>query len=142
MKKSSQINVQDQVIRLMKHDGRDYVCITDIAKQKNPDFPADVSNNPVCWESMAGAMARPQKNPPVSRVRRSAVVAALPHSVTRLYRKRSSPIITNASAAIPTRLRRITKATGVMCSMAFRWAAKALPHRRVAKINPNDAVNL
>ena len=45
MKKSSQINVQDQVIRLMKHDGRDYVCITDIAKQKNPDFPADVIKN-------------------------------------------------------------------------------------------------
>ncbi len=45
MKKSSQINVQDQIIRLMKHDGRDYVCITDIAKQKNPDFPADVIKN-------------------------------------------------------------------------------------------------
>ena len=45
MKKSSQINVQDQVIRLMKHDGRDYVCITDIAKQKNPEFPADVIKN-------------------------------------------------------------------------------------------------
>ncbi len=45
MKKSSQINVQDQIIRLMKHDGRDYVCITDIAKQKNPEFPADVIKN-------------------------------------------------------------------------------------------------
>ena len=45
MKKSSQINVQDQVIRLMKHDCRDYVCITDIAKQKNSDFPADVIKN-------------------------------------------------------------------------------------------------
>ena len=45
MKKSSQINVQDQVIRLMKHNSRDYVCITDIAKQKNPEFPADVIKN-------------------------------------------------------------------------------------------------
>ena len=45
MKKKNEINVQDQVIRLMKHDGRDYVCITDIAKQKNPDFPADVIKN-------------------------------------------------------------------------------------------------
>ena len=45
MKKSSQINVQDQVISLMKHDGRDYVCITDIANQKNPEFPADVIKN-------------------------------------------------------------------------------------------------
>ena len=45
MKKSNEINVQDQVIRLMKHDGRDYVCITDIAKQKNPEFPADVVKN-------------------------------------------------------------------------------------------------
>ena len=45
MKKKNEINVQDQVIRLMKHDGRDYVCITDIAKQKNPEFPADVIKN-------------------------------------------------------------------------------------------------
>ena len=45
MKKSNEINVQDKVIRLMKHDGRDYVCITDIAKQKNPEFPADVIKN-------------------------------------------------------------------------------------------------
>ena len=45
MKKRNEINVQDQVIRLMKHDGRDYVCITDIAKQKNPEFPADVIKN-------------------------------------------------------------------------------------------------
>ena len=45
MKKKNEINVQDQVIRLMKHDGRDYVCITDIAKQKNPEFPADVVKN-------------------------------------------------------------------------------------------------
>ena len=45
MKKSSEINVQDQVIRWMKRDGRDYVCITDIAKQKNPEFPADVIKN-------------------------------------------------------------------------------------------------
>ena len=45
MKKSNEINVQDQIIRLMKHDGRDYVCITDIAKQKNPEFPADVVKN-------------------------------------------------------------------------------------------------
>ena len=45
MKKRNEINVQDQVIRWMKHDGRDYVCITDIAKQKNPEFPADVIKN-------------------------------------------------------------------------------------------------
>ena len=45
MSKNGQINVQDQVIRLLKHNGRDYVCITDIAKQKNPEFPADVIKN-------------------------------------------------------------------------------------------------
>jgi len=45
MNKTIEIAVQDQTIRFMKQNGCDYVCITDIAKQKNPGFPADVIKN-------------------------------------------------------------------------------------------------
>ena len=43
--KTQELAVQGIGIRITKVDGMDYVCLTDIAKQKNPDFPADVIKN-------------------------------------------------------------------------------------------------
>lgn len=39
------IKVKDSVIRTLKVSGTDYICITDIARQKNPDEPKDVVKN-------------------------------------------------------------------------------------------------
>lgn len=45
MVKSRTITVKDTEIKTMKLNGRDYVCITDIAKQKNAIEPKDVVKN-------------------------------------------------------------------------------------------------
>ena len=45
MKKVQEINVKDTVIRTMKVGDADYICITDIARQKNPLEPKDVVKN-------------------------------------------------------------------------------------------------
>ena len=45
MGKAAEIIVRGESIRFNKLNGLDYVCITDIAKQKNPEFPADVVKN-------------------------------------------------------------------------------------------------
>ena len=46
MKESkNEFTVQGTVIRYKTINEMDYVCITDIARQKNPDFPADVVRN-------------------------------------------------------------------------------------------------
>ena len=45
MKKVQEINVKDTVIRTMKASNADYICITDIARQKNPLEPKDVVKN-------------------------------------------------------------------------------------------------
>jgi len=45
MAKSKTITVKETEIKTMKLGGRDYVCITDIAKQKNPVEPKDVVKN-------------------------------------------------------------------------------------------------
>lgn len=37
--------VKDTTIRTLSKDGIDYICITDIARQKNPDEPKDVVKN-------------------------------------------------------------------------------------------------
>ena len=41
----NELTVQGTVIRFMQVNDSDYVCITDIARQKNPDFPTDVVRN-------------------------------------------------------------------------------------------------
>ena len=41
----NELTVQGAVIRFMQVNDSDYVCITDIARQKNPDFPTDVVRN-------------------------------------------------------------------------------------------------
>ena len=41
----STIQVRDTVIKTMKANGTDYICITDIARQKNPIEPKDVVKN-------------------------------------------------------------------------------------------------
>lgn len=45
MSKNSEIAVKDVLIRTMTKDGIDYICITDIARQKNPVEPKDVVKN-------------------------------------------------------------------------------------------------
>ena len=45
MAKKSEIIVKDVSIRTMKVNGTDYLCITDIAKQKNNAEPKDVVKN-------------------------------------------------------------------------------------------------
>ena len=44
-KKISNIEVKDALIRTILQDCIDYVCITDIARQKNADEPKDVVKN-------------------------------------------------------------------------------------------------
>ena len=45
MAKKDEITVKDVSIRTMKVNGADYLCITDIAKQKNTAEPKDVVKN-------------------------------------------------------------------------------------------------
>ena len=45
MSKDSEIAVKDVLIRTMTKNGIDYICITDIARQKNPVEPKDVVKN-------------------------------------------------------------------------------------------------
>lgn len=45
MVKNSHIVVKETAIRTMAKDGMDYICITDIARQKNPSEPKDVVKN-------------------------------------------------------------------------------------------------
>lgn len=45
MAKSKTITVKNTEIKTMKIGNRDYVCITDIAKQRNPVEPKDVVKN-------------------------------------------------------------------------------------------------
>lgn len=44
-KKVTNIEVKDTVIRTLQQNGIDYVCITDIARQKNAEEPKDVVKN-------------------------------------------------------------------------------------------------
>lgn len=44
-KKVTNIQVKDSLIRTMQQNGMDYVCITDIARQKNAEEPKDVVKN-------------------------------------------------------------------------------------------------
>ena len=45
MAKEMQLHADGRIIRMTKVNGEDYVCLTDIARQKNADFPADVVRN-------------------------------------------------------------------------------------------------
>ena len=45
MNKGNKLQVQGTVVRVMKHNGADYVCITDIAALRNPVEPKDVVKN-------------------------------------------------------------------------------------------------
>ena len=44
-KKVTNIEVKDTLIRTMQQNGMDYVCLTDIARQKNAEEPKDVVKN-------------------------------------------------------------------------------------------------
>jgi hypothetical protein len=45
MVKKSTLQVGNTTIRTFQQDGIDYICITDIARQKNPVEPKDVVKN-------------------------------------------------------------------------------------------------
>ena len=45
MVKKNEIIVKDVTIKTIKKDGIDYICITDIARQKNAVEPKDVVKN-------------------------------------------------------------------------------------------------
>ena len=45
MAKKSEITVKDVTIKTMAVNGIDYICITDIARQKNAVEPKDVVKN-------------------------------------------------------------------------------------------------
>ncbi|PRY91903.1 KilA domain-containing protein [Marinilabilia salmonicolor] len=45
MKKSKNINVQGLQIGFMQSEQKDFICITDIAKHKNPEAPRDIIKN-------------------------------------------------------------------------------------------------
>ena len=45
MKKSTNINVQGLQVGFMQSEQKDYICITDIAKHKNPEAPRDIIKN-------------------------------------------------------------------------------------------------
>jgi len=45
MKKNQELNVNGTIVRVIRRDGADYVCITDIAALKNPIEPKDVVKN-------------------------------------------------------------------------------------------------
>ena len=45
MKNNNELNVNGTVVRVIRHNGADYVCITDIAALRNPIEPKDVVKN-------------------------------------------------------------------------------------------------
>ena len=45
MKKRVALTANGRSVQIIKVDGEDYICLTDIARQKNPEFPADVVRN-------------------------------------------------------------------------------------------------
>ena len=45
MVKKAVIQVRNTMIRTLQENGIDYICITDIARQKNPVEPKDVVKN-------------------------------------------------------------------------------------------------
>lgn len=45
MKKNIKIEVQGLQVGFMQSEQDDYICITDIAKYKNPNAPADIIKN-------------------------------------------------------------------------------------------------
>ena len=53
MVKKAVIQVRDTMIRTLQENGIDYICITDIARQKNPVEPKDVVKN---WMSVKNTL--------------------------------------------------------------------------------------
>ena len=43
--KNTELMANGQAVRMMKVNGADFICLTDIARFKNPEFPADVVRN-------------------------------------------------------------------------------------------------
>lgn len=54
MTKKGEIFVKDVAIKTMTKDGIDYICITDIARQKNAAEPKDVVKNWMRQKEYAG----------------------------------------------------------------------------------------
>ena len=45
MKKNAELMANGQAVRMMKINGADFICLTNIARFKNPEFHADVVRN-------------------------------------------------------------------------------------------------
>ena len=45
MKKNAELMANGQAVRMMKINGADFICLTNIARFKNPEFHADVMRN-------------------------------------------------------------------------------------------------
>lgn len=45
MAKTHEIQVKDSIVRTLKVNGEDFICLTDIARRKNPSEPKDVVKN-------------------------------------------------------------------------------------------------
>ena len=45
MKKNTELMANGQAVRMMKINGADFICLTNIARFKNPEFHADVARN-------------------------------------------------------------------------------------------------
>ena len=45
MKKNAELMANGQAVRMMKINGADFICLTNIARFKNPEFHADVARN-------------------------------------------------------------------------------------------------
>ena len=45
MKKKTELMANGQAVRMMKVNGADFICLTNIARFKNPEFHADVARN-------------------------------------------------------------------------------------------------
>ncbi len=54
MAKKSTLQVKGTTIRTLQHNGIDYICITDIARQKNPAEPKDRGEELDATEEHAG----------------------------------------------------------------------------------------
>lgn len=90
MAKKAVLQVKDITIRTLLQNGIDYICITDIARQKNPIEPKDVVKNWMrlkntleylgLWEKLNNPTLKGSNSTPFSRSRQQRLYHE-PHSL-------------------------------------------------------------
>jgi len=102
-KKVTDIQVKDTIIRTMQQNGIDYVCITDIARQKNAEEPKDVVKNWMRLKNTIEYMGLWEKlnNPQFKGV-----------GFDPLFKEAGS----NAFTLSPTKWIELTNAIGIVCT--------------------------